>query len=114
MLYNRLCDVCFEKGTTLTAVLRDLNISTGNISRWKKGSLPNIDTVAKIADHLGVSIDYLVGHSCDDNAVPTTSAISDPEWAEIISHIPAENQQMCKDFLKTHMVVHNKYERKIG
>ena len=39
----------------------------------------------------------------------------DPEWIEIITHIPDDKQEMCKDFLRTHMVIPEKYaDRKRG
>ena len=36
---------------------------------------------------------------------------SDMEWLEIIHRIPKDKQQMCKDFLKTHMAVPEKYHQ---
>lgn len=57
MFYDRLRALCKEKGTTLSAVLKELDLSTGS---WKKGRLPKGDILAKIAQRLDASIDYIV------------------------------------------------------
>lgn len=114
MFYDTIYKICNEKGTTPTTVLRELGYSSGNVSKWKKGSVPNIDIAYKIAQHLGVSVDYLITGEKEVSSKEMVSGL-DPEWAEIISAIPEENQEMCKDFLRTHMAIPEKYaDRKKG
>ena len=60
MFYDNIYKICNEKGTTPTTVLKELGFSSGNVSKWKKGSVPNVDIAYQIAQHLGVSMDYLV------------------------------------------------------
>ena len=60
MFYDRLQAVCKEKGVTVTKMLNDLSLSTGSTGNWKKGQLPKGDILAKIAEYLNVSIDYIV------------------------------------------------------
>lgn len=112
MFYDIIYKICNEKGTTPTTVLKALGFSTGNVSKWKGGSVPNIDLAYQIAQYLGISMDYLVtGEETHDSAFTGL----DPEWIDIITHIPEEKQKMCKDFLRTHMVIPDKYEdRKRG
>ncbi len=114
MFYDNIYKICSEKGTTPTTVLKALGYSSGNVSKWKKGSEPNLDIATKIANYLGVSIDYLAtGRKAPDNTYADLDI--DPEWIDIITHIPKEQQEMCKDFLRTHMVVPEKYtDRKRG
>ncbi len=106
MFYDNVYKVCRERGTTPTTVLKELGFSSGNVSKWKSGSVPNIDMVQAIAKYLRVSLDYLVNLEGDSSY----SALSDSEreWLDIISRIPEEKQEMCKDFLRTHMVVPDK------
>ncbi len=53
-----------ETKTTAAKLAKDNNISTGNISDWKKGrSTPKTETLIKIAEYFNVSIDYLVGRT---------------------------------------------------
>ena len=111
MFYDNLRAVCAEKGTTVTTVLKELHMSTGSTGKWKEGSIPKSDTVMPLAEHLDVSLDYLVYGRKLYTEVPGL----DPEWIEIITHIPDDKQEMCKDFLRTHMVIPEKYaDRKRG
>ena len=111
MFYDNIYKVCREKNTNPTTVLKALGFSSGNISKWKQGSVPNLEMVCRIAQYLDVSLDYLVfGEEKQANDV-----CIDPEWVEIITHIPEDRQDMCKDFLRTHMVIPEKYaDRKRG
>lgn len=63
MFYDDVYRVCNEKGTTPTQVLREVNMSTGNISKWKQGASPSIRVAIRIAKHLGVSLSYLCNPS---------------------------------------------------
>lgn len=60
MFYERLQDLCKKRNTSVSRMLQDLELSTGNTGNWKKGQLPKGDALAKIADYLGTSIDYIV------------------------------------------------------
>lgn len=61
MFYERLKAVCKEKGTTVTKVVKELNMSTGNISKWSNGNIPKSATISALAEYLGVTTDYLLG-----------------------------------------------------
>lgn len=67
IFYDRLHLLCKEKHTTLSAVLKDLGLSTGNTGSWKKGQLPKGDALAAIADYLDTSIDYIIFGEYRDN-----------------------------------------------
>lgn len=108
--YDNLKRICKYQGTSPTKVLTELGMSTGNTGKWKNGSVPNIDIAYRISQYLGVSLDYLVTGQ-ESNYRANTGKI-DPEWIDIITHIPEERQQMCKDFMRTHMVIPQKYSDK--
>lgn len=55
MFYERLKELCKQKGTTVTTVVKELGMSTGNISKWKNGNKPKADSVSALAEYLGVS-----------------------------------------------------------
>lgn len=109
MFYDNICAICKELGTSPTKVLRECGFSTGNISKWKNGSVPNTDLVVAIAKHLNISIDYLMTMQ---NHPETVLTQSEREWLDIISRIPEKKHAMLKDFLKTHMEIPEKYEDK--
>jgi len=56
--------MCIAKGTKPNPVAKEIGVSSGVITKWKtEGTLPNGETLIKIADYLDVSIDYLVGRT---------------------------------------------------
>ena len=61
MFYERIKKICSDKNVKITHLLTDLELSTGNLAKWKKGSVPKSATLEKIADYLGVSTDELMG-----------------------------------------------------
>ena len=63
MFYDRLKQVCAEKGTTVTALIKELNMSSGNVGKWKAGGKPRAETIKLLADKLGVSYEYLVSEN---------------------------------------------------
>lgn len=63
MFFNILQSECTKKGIKLTPLLTELELSKGNISKWKNGTLPNGEILIKIADYLGCSVDYLLGRT---------------------------------------------------
>lgn len=61
--------LCVQKKITITALERELGLSKGSISKWKVSS-PKAETVLKMADYFGVSVDYLLGRT--ENPLPET------------------------------------------
>lgn len=60
MFYDRLKQICAEKNTTVTKMLREVGLSSANTGYWKKGQLPKGDAILKISEYLGVSADMLL------------------------------------------------------
>jgi hypothetical protein len=48
------------RGITAKKMLLELGYSDNLISQWKKGAVPSVDRIIKIADYLDVSADYLM------------------------------------------------------
>lgn len=55
MFYDTFAEVCKKKKTSPCAVALAIGISKSNVTEWKKGRSPKLDTVLKLAKHLGVS-----------------------------------------------------------
>jgi len=62
---QKIKDECKLKGIIIKKVLVDCKLSTSTVSNMSNGRMPRIDTVAKIADYLDCSVDYLLGRSDD-------------------------------------------------
>lgn len=59
-MYTKISELCIRKGTTVTALERNLNFGKGTISKWKESS-PSVDKLKAVADYFGVSIEYFLG-----------------------------------------------------
>lgn len=60
MFYDVLSTLCSSRNTTITAMLKELNISTSKGTAWKNGSTPNGELISTIADYFNVTTDYLL------------------------------------------------------
>lgn len=65
MLFKeRVRDLRKEKGETQVQVAAAIGIAEQHYQRFERGAnLPNLENAWKLADHFGVSIDYLVGRT---------------------------------------------------
>ena len=53
--YTTLKEVCANKHTSPTKVCVDLKMSKSNVTNWKDGKYPRLDTVIEIANHLHIN-----------------------------------------------------------
>jgi len=64
MFWKRFYELCISKNTKPNPVAKDIGISSGVITKWKNGTtIPNGETLIKIADYLDCSVDYLLGRT---------------------------------------------------
>ena len=77
MLFQRIQQLCEANNTSITRLERDCGLANATIRRWEPAS-PSVENLAKVADHFGVSVDYLLGRG--------------------IYALSAEAQQYAKDF----------------
>lgn len=62
MDFGRFEEACKARGTTPTAVMLALGMSRSNVTKWRRGETkPKLDALEKIAEYLGVTVDYLTG-----------------------------------------------------
>ena len=107
-LYENFRTACKKRGTNITNVLAAIGKPSSSTGSWKKGQYPHLDTVLAMAKHLDMSLDELVyGEDAIDNRLKKYEQYTD--WMEIIDRIPEDRQEMCKDFLRTHMAVPEKF-----
>ena len=79
-LYNRIKDLCDEKGVTIYRMCKDSKVSPSVITDIKMGRQSGISTknALKISEYFSVPISYLLGDTDD----PTDR--SKTHWAEIV------------------------------
>lgn len=61
-LGKKIRDVCKEKNVRLSTMLDDLGLGKNYLIHLNQGTSPTIDKLAKIANYLDVSVDYLIGN----------------------------------------------------
>lgn len=62
---NRIKNRAKEKNCSLKVLLSELQLGINLISHLAKGQLVSYMTIAKIADYLDCSVDYLLGRTAD-------------------------------------------------
>lgn len=55
MFIENLKIACAQRGTSPTALLKALGMSSSSVTAWKKGVEPSLGTVYRLANHLGVN-----------------------------------------------------------
>ena len=98
--YRNLQIACDKKGISVTRLITDCGYASSNTARLKDGGAPRIDMVMAFAKHLGMSIDELIYG--DDHIVVLSD--DDEEMLSIYRAIPSKKREVCKDFLRTHLV----------
>lgn len=59
MIYSKIKELAKEKGVTIQQMERDLSLPERNVCKWND-SLPRVDTLKRVADYFGVSIEYFL------------------------------------------------------
>ncbi len=63
MFWKRFYNLCMRSGKRPNPVGKEIGLSSGIISKWKNGGIPNGETLMKLAKYFDVSVDYLLGLS---------------------------------------------------
>ena len=61
VFYERVKALCEDNKMTVSDLLTQLGMSASNNTRWSKGTIPDGNTLVKIAMRLNVTTDYLLG-----------------------------------------------------
>lgn len=97
-------------------VAQKLNIAEPTYSHYESGRYePNTDTLVKLADFFGCSVDYLLGHqtknivyldSLTENqkeAISLIKTLSDRETAKVIGYIERIKETPLEDIILKHL-----------
>lgn len=71
--------LCEERGTTPTAVARELGFSTGSPPAWKKGAVPSMTTIGRIAAHFGVPMETFYGLAETEKAPAEPAGVTEEQ-----------------------------------
>lgn len=89
-------NLCLNKRVSMNKACIEIGISRTSTAKWKNGSTPNGQTLTKIADYFGVSVDYLMTGSEAQPQKPEVSEedikvalfggdeeVTDEEWNQV-------------------------------
>lgn len=95
MFWERFVQLCAERNTKPNPVAKELGISSGAVTNWKNGAVPQSATLKRIADYFGVSTSYLLGnvqmdlqHFAEKEKEPTVTV--DPKLLSLIDSMSEE------------------------
>lgn len=78
IFFDRFLQLCAENSTSPNAVAKQLSISSGSVTAWKKNeTTPRISTAQKLADYFHVTLDYLLGNVNEPHFVLDNQRILD-------------------------------------
>ena len=72
IFFERFSRLANENGFSVNAVAKELKLSSGSVTAWKQGTMPNINALEKLAEYFNVSTDYLLGRT-DHKKAPAIS-----------------------------------------
>lgn len=59
MIYDKIKELCQERGISVAAVEKEANLSNGAIRKWNKSS-PTVDSLQAVAKVLKVRVEKLI------------------------------------------------------
>lgn len=59
MIYEKIKEICKEKGVSVASVEKQAGLSSGAISKWNESS-PTVEKLKAVADVLKVKVDKLL------------------------------------------------------
>lgn len=60
MFYDKFIELCKKEGITPSKAVTDMGMNRSIATFWKSGTVPKMDTLSKMAQYFGVSVDFLV------------------------------------------------------
>lgn len=97
MFWENFVALCDKNGTKPNPVAKELGISSGSVTFWKKGKVPHHSTLIKIANYFGVSVDYLL---TGQKETPTVSDGLDDEILMLYNQLPPDKRKQADDYLR--------------
>lgn len=112
--YDVISGLCKETHTSPTTVSKQLGLSTSMPTQWKNGTIPNGDTLLKIAAYFDVSVDYLLGRTdIKSMASASVSNAADMQLLESFHRLNEIGKKRVQDTVDDLMQI-QKYTEKLS
>lgn len=106
MFWDNYYDLCMQNGISPNRAAKDMSISSGTVTEWKKGRMPQLATVKKVADYFGVTAEQLLNVEKKNESkieipdiIKLISPISEKEINLIVAYRTYSDMQSAVDKL---------------
>ena len=96
MFYAIFVKLCKERNVSASFVMKEIGLNKSNATFWKRGSVPKGDTLQKLAEYFGVSVDYLLGKSTEKTDSKRQSIFE--QYLESIGYTTTKNPPEAEGF----------------
>ena len=91
--HDRVNALCAERGISITKLASELGFSSSTPNNWRDmAGLPRAKTVKAVADYFGVSVDYLLGRTTDNEIKKEAPPAMAEGEAEVSFSFPAGDE----------------------
>ena len=66
-VYSQFEKLCRDSGRSIATAASEMNLNRATFTAWKRGAKPKNETLKKVADYFGVTVDWLLS----DEDLPT-------------------------------------------
>lgn len=98
MFWENFVNLCNSVGKSPNGIAKDINVSSGAITSWKKGKVPHHSTLLKIANYFNVSVDYLLTGIKEPPADADDELVA--EFIELMESLSDDELQQTMNFIK--------------
>lgn len=107
IVFNRIKELCAEKGITITKLESLMKMSQSTIGKWRTAT-PTVDKLVKVAQYFHVSLDYITGLS---NIRETAEHISKDTRFQTITAMWEQLSERDKDYVEITMMMHIDHDK---
>ena len=103
--YEKYQILCRNVGKSTSAVANAIGLNNSSVTCWKRGSKPKAETIKKLSEYFGVSVDYLIGLTDDPH--PTRSVDKDlTASSESQPHTPSSGDDTTHRVLDRNLLLY--------
>ncbi len=97
---ERIKNLAKVRGVIIKDMLSDLTLGTNTLSNMRHGRMLSSDSLARIADYFGVSVDYLLGREPEKTEQPIVTDELSAEKQALIDFALSVPEEKAKQVLR--------------
>lgn len=100
MFKENFIKACVEKNVSPTSICVSVGLSSATFSQWTENSVPRKTTLIKLADALGVTVDYLLGNEKEKPTLAGELSEAEKMILDLFRQIPEEQQDLVLQLIR--------------